>query len=92
MYAPMMPYLPASTIDEIGESVLREAVRLAGRAAERIPTPELNKFVAGVVADRPPPQRHGPSNHARTWLLILTVRRWRPPREGTCVRGGRCAR
>jgi nucleotide-binding universal stress UspA family protein len=32
MYAPMMPYLPASTIDEIGESVLREAVKHAEEA------------------------------------------------------------
>jgi len=40
-------------------AVLREAIALAEKAASRIPTPEFNKFIAGVVADRPPPQRHG---------------------------------
>ena len=39
-------------------TVLREAIRLAHRAADRIPTPELNRFISGVVAKRPPPQRH----------------------------------
>ena len=33
------------------------AIELADRRAERIPTPELNRFVADVVATRPPPQR-----------------------------------
>lgn len=32
MYAPMMPYLPATTIDQIGESVLREAAKHAEEA------------------------------------------------------------
>jgi GTPase len=40
-------------------AVLRQAIVLARRSAERIPTPELNKLIATVVADRPPPQRHG---------------------------------
>jgi GTPase len=40
-------------------AVLREAIELAHRAAERIPTPELNRFITGAMADRPPPQRHG---------------------------------
>src|SRR5215468_3372085 len=40
-------------------AVLREAISLAEKAASRIATPELNKFVGKVVADRPPPQRHG---------------------------------
>jgi GTPase len=40
-------------------AVLREAIELAHRAAERIPTPELNRFITGTMADRPPPQRHG---------------------------------
>jgi GTPase len=40
-------------------SVLREAIRLARRAADRIPTPELNRFITRVISDRPPPQRHG---------------------------------
>ena len=32
---------------------------LADRRAERIPTPELNRFVNEVVASRPPPQKRG---------------------------------
>ena len=39
--------------------VLREAVALADRASDRIPTPELNRFVGSVVAKTPPPQRRG---------------------------------
>ena len=37
----------------------RKALQLADRAAERIPTPELNRFVADVVAKTPPPSRRG---------------------------------
>ena len=40
-------------------AVLRQAIVLAERSADRIPTPELNKFIAALVGDRPPPQRHG---------------------------------
>jgi GTPase len=40
-------------------AVLRQAIVLAERSAERIPTPALNKLIATVVGDRPPPQRHG---------------------------------
>lgn len=40
-------------------AVLRQAIVLAERSADRIPTPELNKFIATVVGNRPPPQRHG---------------------------------
>jgi GTPase len=40
-------------------AVLRQAIALADRSAQRIATPELNKFIARVVSDRPPPQRHG---------------------------------
>ena len=39
--------------------VLREAVALADRAADRVGTPELNRFVSAVVARTPPPQRRG---------------------------------
>jgi GTP-binding protein len=39
--------------------LLERALALADRRAERIPTPELNRFVAEVVATRPPPQRRG---------------------------------
>ena len=57
-------------------AVLREAIRLAHRAADRIPTPELNRFVAGVMADRPPPQRHG--RRLRIYYAAQVGRR--PPR------------
>jgi GTPase len=40
-------------------SLLPRALELADRAAERIPTPELNRFVADVVAKTPPPSRRG---------------------------------
>jgi GTP-binding protein len=57
-------------------AVLREAIRLAHRAAERIATPELNRFVSGVLADRPPPQRHG--RRLRIYYAAQVGRR--PPR------------
>jgi GTP-binding protein len=41
------------------DSLLPRALQLADRAAERIPTPELNRFVADVVARTPPPSRRG---------------------------------
>jgi GTP-binding protein len=40
-------------------SLLPKALQLADRAAERIPTPELNRFVNAVVAKTPPPARRG---------------------------------
>ena len=40
-------------------NLLPKALALADRAAERIPTPELNRFVADVVAKNPPPSRRG---------------------------------
>jgi GTPase len=57
-------------------AVLRQAIVLADRSAERIPTPELNKFVATVVGDRPPPQRHG--RRLRLYYAAQVGRR--PPR------------
>jgi GTPase len=39
--------------------LLPKALELADRAASRIPTPELNRFVADVVATTPPPSRRG---------------------------------
>ena len=39
--------------------LLPKALQLADRAAERIPTPELNRFVSDVVATTPPPSRRG---------------------------------
>jgi GTPase len=41
------------------EKLLDRAIELADRRAERIPTPELNRFIADVVARRPPPARRG---------------------------------
>jgi GTP-binding protein len=40
-------------------ALLPKALQLADRAGERIPTPELNRFVAAVVAKTPPPSRRG---------------------------------
>jgi GTP-binding protein len=54
------PVLTCSALTGRGVgAVLRQAMVLAERSAERIPTPQLNKFIATVVGDRPPPQRHG---------------------------------
>jgi GTP-binding protein len=41
------------------QTLLPRALQLADRAAERIPTPELNRFVADAVAKNPPPSRRG---------------------------------
>jgi len=40
-------------------NLLPKALELAERAKLRIPTPELNRFVADVVAKTPPPSRRG---------------------------------
>jgi GTPase len=39
--------------------LLPKAIELADRAGERIPTPELNRTVAEIVAKAPPPARRG---------------------------------
>jgi GTP-binding protein len=71
------PVLTCSAITGRGVgAVLTQAIQLAERAAERIPTPELNKFLARVVADRPPPQRHG--RRLRLYYAAQVGRR--PPR------------
>jgi GTPase len=71
------PVLTCSALTGRGVgAVLRDAVALAERSAERIPTPRLNKFVAAVVADRPPPQRHG--RRLRLYYAAQVGRR--PPR------------
>ena len=57
-------------------AVLRDAVRLADRAAERIPTGELNRFVSSVVAETPPPQKRG----RRLRLYYSAQVQRRPPR------------
>ena len=58
------------------EKLLPRALRLADRAAERIPTPELNRFVADVVARTPPPARRG----RRLRLYYAAQVGERPPR------------
>ncbi|HEX6117764.1 MAG TPA: ribosome biogenesis GTPase Der [Solirubrobacterales bacterium] len=58
------------------ETLLREAVRLADARAGRIPTPELNRFVAAVTARRPPPSRNG----RRLRLLYAAQIGTAPPR------------
>jgi GTP-binding protein len=71
------PLLACSALTGRGvDVVLREAAALAKRSADRIPTPELNRFVSAVVAERPPPQRHG--RRLRLYYAAQVGRR--PPR------------
>jgi GTP-binding protein len=71
------PLLTCSALTGRGiEAVLREAVALAERAGERIPTGELNRFVSAVVAETPPPQRQG--RRLRLYYSAQVGRR--PPR------------
>jgi GTP-binding protein len=56
--------------------VLEHAIALADRRAERIATPELNRFVNEVVATHPPPQRRG----KRLRLYYSAQAGVRPPR------------
>jgi GTP-binding protein len=71
------PVLTCSAVTGRGVgAVLKQVIVLAERSADRIPTPELNKFVATVVGDRPPPQRHG--RRLRLYYAAQVGRR--PPR------------
>ena len=56
--------------------LLVEAVALADRRAERIPTSRLNRFLGDALAARQPPARHG----HRLKLLLMTQTGMRPPR------------
>jgi GTP-binding protein len=56
--------------------LLSTAVRLADLSAERVPTPELNRFLADVVADTPPPSKSG--RRLRLYYAAQVARR--PPR------------
>ena len=56
--------------------MLAEALALADRRAGRIPTPELNRFLADLVATRQPPARQG----RRLNLLYMAQTGERPPR------------
>ncbi len=57
-------------------NLLPKALELADKAGERIPTPELNRFVADVVAKTPPPSRRG----RRLRLYYAAQVGERPPR------------
>jgi GTP-binding protein len=57
-------------------NLLPKALELADKAGERIPTPELNRFVADVVAKTPPPSRRG----RRLRLYYAAQIEERPPR------------
>jgi GTPase len=57
-------------------ALLPRALALADRAAERVPTPELNRFVHDVVAKTPPPSRRG----KRLRLFYAAQVGERPPR------------
>lgn len=61
--------------------LLTEAIALGDRARGRIPTPELNRFLAEVVQARQPPvgSRRGASQH-RLKLIYMTQIGTRPPR------------
>jgi GTPase len=56
--------------------LLPRALELADRSAERIPTPELNRFVSDLVARTPPPARRG----RRLRLYYAAQVGERPPR------------
>jgi GTP-binding protein len=57
-------------------NLLPRALELAEKAAERIPTPALNRFVSDVVAKTPPPARRG----RRLRLYYAAQVEERPPR------------
>jgi GTP-binding protein len=57
-------------------TLLPKALQLADRAGERIPTPELNRFVNDVVAKNPPPAKRG----RRLRLYYAAQIGERPPR------------
>ena len=54
------PVIACSALTGRGvRKLLTRALELADRRAERIRTPELNRFVGDVVASRPPPMKRG---------------------------------
>jgi GTP-binding protein len=61
--------------------LLTEAIALGDRRAGRVPTPELNRFLAETVQARQPPvgTRRG-SRHHRLKLIYMTQIGQRPPR------------
>ncbi len=55
------------------ERLLVEAVALADRRRARIPTPQLNRFLADVVAARQPPAARGSNRQQRRLKLLYMV-------------------
>ncbi|MCU0313932.1 MAG: ribosome biogenesis GTPase Der [Solirubrobacteraceae bacterium] len=68
------------TISALGgrnvQRVLTEAITLGDRRRERIPTPELNRFLAEAIDARQPPAKQG----HRLKLLYIAQIETRPPR------------
>jgi GTPase len=62
------------------ERLLVEAVALADRRADRIPTPQLNRFLSDVVAARQPPAGGPRHSGHRLKLLFMSQTAERPPR------------
>ncbi len=60
--------------------LLTQAVALADRAAVRIPTPELNRFLAETVSARQPPLAGRGSGATRLKLIYMTQIDQSPPR------------
>ncbi len=58
------------------QRLLQEALAIADRAGHRIPTPELNRFLADVAAARQPPAKQG----HRLKMLYMAQIGVRPPR------------
>jgi GTP-binding protein len=58
------------------ERILREAVLLGDRARQRLPTPQLNRFIAEIVQERQPPAKQG----SRLRMLYMAQHGVRPPR------------
>jgi GTP-binding protein len=61
--------------------LLSETIALGDRRAARIPTPELNRFLAEVVQARQPPAKQG----HRLKLLYLTQIGTSPPRFALAI-------
>jgi GTP-binding protein len=61
------------------ERLLHEAIALAQRGRTRIPTPQLNRFLADTVAARQPPAGRRAAGQ-RLKLLFMTQTGQRPPR------------
>ena len=58
------------------DRILTEAIALGDRMRNRIPTPELNRFLSEVVSARQPPAKQG----HRLKLIYMTQTGTRPPR------------